>query len=387
MSKTETRGGRFALMVAHCAGMVDLVALPIWVGTLIARFGFDPQQAGGLATLFLAGAVVASLWVAPRFHRVQPRWVAPAAYGLAAIAFFGCSQATAFGALALMHVLGGLAAGTGLSVTHGTVGRSANPHRLFGIMGTALGVFGVLFMGATPQVIAASGGSALFLVFGGIMLAACIVTALLFPDHALPAATGHKTQALALPRQVWFGILGISCMALVQAMVFSFLERMGADRGFGAGAINALLIALGLINLVPGGLAAALQRKLDARKVVLVGAVLQALLALVLTWSSGFVPYAAAGSVFVAVVIFSHTFCFGLLASLDRSGRAVAATPAMLMVGSAIGPILGGTLVKGFGYPALGAAALVMDVAAFLFFSRLLPALAAAPATTQESLS
>lgn len=37
---------RLALMVAHCAGMVDLVALPVWVGVLDSRDGFDPQQAG-----------------------------------------------------------------------------------------------------------------------------------------------------------------------------------------------------------------------------------------------------------------------------------------------------------------------------------------------------
>src|SRR5205085_337279 len=130
-----------------------------------------------------------------------------------------------------------------------------------------------------------------------------------------------------------------------------------------------------------------LQRKLDPRKVVLAGAALQALLALVLAWSSGFAPYAAAGAVFVAIMIFSHTFCFGLLATLDPSGRAVAATPAMLMVGSAIGPILGGTLVKASGYGALGAAALVVDIAAFLLFFRLLPSLGSVPVPAERPLS
>ena len=56
-ASTESWRGRIALMVAHCAGMVDLVALPVWVGALIAQYGFSPQQAGGLATLFLLGAV------------------------------------------------------------------------------------------------------------------------------------------------------------------------------------------------------------------------------------------------------------------------------------------------------------------------------------------
>ena len=59
MIRIDSRRGSGALMVAHCAGMVDLVALPVWIGTLVARYGFDPQQAGGLATLFLFGAVAA----------------------------------------------------------------------------------------------------------------------------------------------------------------------------------------------------------------------------------------------------------------------------------------------------------------------------------------
>ena len=99
---------------------------------------------------------------------------------------------------------------------------------------------------------------------------------------------------------------------------------------------------------------------------VLAGPVVQALLALTISLSSGFAPYAAATAVFVAVMIFTHTFAFGLLARLDRSGRAVAATPAMLMVGAAIGPILGGTLVKSLGYGALGIAALLIDAVALL---------------------
>ena len=50
---------------------------------------------------------------------------------------------------------------------------------------------------------------------------------------------------------VWFGIAGISCMALTQAMMFSFLERIGIDRGFGREAVTGVLIALGLRQSLP----------------------------------------------------------------------------------------------------------------------------------------
>ena len=82
----DSRRGRVALMVAHCAGMVDLVALSIWVGALIAHYGFDPQRAGGLPTLFLVGAVLASVTLAPRIQRLRGRWVAAMGFGVSALA-------------------------------------------------------------------------------------------------------------------------------------------------------------------------------------------------------------------------------------------------------------------------------------------------------------
>lgn len=381
MITTSSWPGRAALMVAHCAGMVDLVALPLWVGTLIGRYGFDPQQAGGLATLFLAAAVVASATLAPRFGRLPRRAVAAAGFGLAALAFFGASLSQDFAALALLHALAGLASGAGLSVTHGTIARSGNPHRLFAIVGIALGVFAIAFFAVVPALLAALGGPALFHVFAAVMAVAALVALFAFPSAdaapAGPAAPSTELAAAPMPRAVWFGIAGIACMGLVQAMTFAFLERVGSDRGFGAAAVTGVLVALSLVNLFPAALAALLEKRWSARAVLLAGPVLQALLVALIMQSTVFAPYAAAASVFAAVMIFTHTFGFGLLARLEPSGRALAATPAMMMTGAAIGPILGGTLVKAFGYGSLAVAAAAIAALAVACFSRL-PAPAAA---------
>jgi predicted MFS family arabinose efflux permease len=381
MTRTDSVRGHVALMVGHCAGMVDLVALPVWVGTLIAHYRLDPQQAGLMATLFLAGAVVASLALAPRFNRLNGRMVATLGFGGAALGFGLASTSTGFGTLAALHAVSGLAAGAALSVTHGTIARSARPHRLFALVGMALGVFAIVFLGATPPLVAASGGPVLFQVFAGVMAVGALVAALAFPVADM--ATGERAPwapgapAGRIPRAVWFGIVGIGCMGLVQAMTFSFLERVGSDRGFGLAAVTGVLIALGIVNLFPAALAAFLEKRWAARSVMLSGPALQALLVVVIMNSPAFAPYAVAASVFAAVMIFTHTFAFGLLARLDLSGRAMAATPAMLMIGAAIGPILGGTLVKALGYGSLGAAALVIGAVAMFCFSRIPPARAA----------
>ncbi len=390
--------GHVALMVAHCAGMVDLVALPVWVGALIQHYQFTPQQAGGLATLFLAGAVVASLVLAPRFGRLSNRTVAAVGFAVSALAFLGASMRTDFAAMAALHGLAGLAAGSALSVTHGTIARGTNPHRGFALVGMALGVFAIAFFATVPPLVATAGGGALFHVFAGVMAVACVVSALAFPQARTASTVGGldplfataRAGRTALPRAVWFGIVGIGCIGLVQAMTFAFLERVGSDRGFGLAAVTTVLVALGIVNLFPAALAALLEKRWPAHRVLLAGPVLQALLVQVIMGSTTFAPYAAAASVFAAVMIFTHTFAFGLMARLEPTGRAMAATPAMLMVGAAIGPVLGGTLVQSFGYASLGLAALVLGSVAVLCFSRLprqdadvLPSVAA-PAPVQS---
>ncbi len=370
----DSKRGYIALMIAHCAGMVDLVALSVWVGALIAHYGFDPQQAGGLPTLFLTGAVLASAILAPRIQHLRGRWVAGIGFGVSALAFWIAAGTTDYAQLAALHGVAGAAAGAALSVTHGTIARSANPHRLFAIVGMALGVFAVIFLAGTPQLIAARGGSVLFLAFAGVMALGAVAALLAFPSPAADSAGSPALQVsrpAPLPRVVWFGIVGISCMTLVQAMIFSFLEGVGTHRGFERASINGVLIALGLVNLLPAALAALTQKRLSARKVLIVGPLVQLALAVAIMVSPAFGPYAFGAAFLAAVMIFTHTFAFGLLARLDASGRALTGTPAMLMVGSAIGPFLGGTLVNSFGYEALAMAAACLAAVAVFCFARL----------------
>ncbi len=376
-TRTTSTLGHVALMVAHCAGMVDLVALPVWVGTLIQHHQLDPQQAGGLATLFLIGAVLSSVFLASRFQRLKGRWIAASGYALAAVCFGLLTQPLDYATMAALHALGGLAAGAALSVTHGTIARSHNPHLRFAIVGMGLGIFAVLFLGTAPRLIAEAGGAMLFNLFGAVMLVAAVVCAIGFPDAEREASSATVATA-PIPRAVWYGIVGISAMALVQSMTFSFLERVGDDRGFGLNAITGVLVALGLVNLLPAALAALLEKRWSARRVLLAGPAIQALLSAVIMNATSFHAYAAAASVFAAVMIFTHTFAFGLMARLEPSGRAMAATPAMLMVGAAIGPVLGGTLVKTSGYGSLGLAALLIGTVAIACMSRL-PGTAPAP--------
>ncbi len=358
--------GAGTLVVAHMIGMIDLVALPVWVGALQGQFGFSLQQAGGLATLFLLGAVLASVVLATRLNGLDRKMVAVLGFGAAAAVFFAASLRSDFGSLAALHALAGVAVGAGLSMVHGAIGRAENPHRLFATAGIALGLFAILFLAIAPQILIAQGGPALFVIFAAVMAVAALAALIGFPS--IPPAPEAVASA-PFSRAVWLVIIGISLMTFNQAMVFSFVEVIGSGRGFAKEQVLGVLIALGLINFILAApLAAILEKRLSAFSVVQAGPIVQAVLAVAVTSIAVFAAWAFAASIFVAVQIFTHTFGFGLLARLDASGRAVAATPAMLMIGSALGPFVGGALSQNLGFGTLGAAAVVVGLAATLSF-------------------
>jgi predicted MFS family arabinose efflux permease len=373
MPSTENKRGIFALMVAHCAGMLDLVALPVWVGTLIVQFRFDPQQAGGLATLFLIGASLASLVFAPRFTRHDPKRLAVSGFAIASLAFVLATQNASFEVLALLHCVGGLAAGAALSFTHGTIGHARNPHRLFALVGMAIGAFGIVFLGGTPVIVAKFGGPALFLVFAGVMASAALVGVFFFPRtkrHIPSDDPEHPGLHLPrLPRAVWYSVVAVALLAMTQAMTLSFFESIGLARGFGRDNVTLALVIYGVVTLFPAPLAALLEKRLAATTVISIVPVFQAVFAMLVTHTSSYTWYAVGGSLMAFTILFTHTFAFGLLARLDPSGRAVAGTPAMLMVGAAVAPFIGGTLVKFIGFEAIGYAACVLVAIELLMFN------------------
>lgn len=348
--------GRISLVLCHCAGMIDIVALPVWVGiVLIGQYGLDPQRAGALATLFLGSVVASSLFFSPRIDRIRGTLAVPAGFGIAAAAFFALSTTKDYGTMAALHVLGGLAVGCGLSFAHSTMGSSANPHRLMAVAFIALSVLSFGFLGAVPRLVQAQGGSLLFLILGAIMLVAALFALAGFPARqGKPLVPGKPVVHSPLTRSVWFAMVGTTLMTVSHAMMLSFLERIGVAHGFSQHQVLGVLLAVGLVNLFPGVLAAIFERKVAAGAVMVAGPVLQGVLGLTLTQSPIFALYAVAAAAFPAVLIFTHTFIFGFLARNDPSMRAPAATPVMAMSGSAIGPILGGVVAQNFGYATIG---------------------------------
>ena len=371
MVKIESKRGILALMLAHCAGMVDLVALPVWVGTLITYYHFDPQQAGGLATLFLIGAAGASIFFAPRFNKIQVKISAVIGFAIAALTFFLSANNVSFPLLAGLHLVGGIAAGTALSVTHGTMGHAVNPHWVFGIAGLAIGIFGVIFLGGTPGIIQQFGGHSMFYVMAAVMLIAALACLCFFPKPTRSVDFDHYERIKNLPplgKPVWFCMIGVALLAMTQAMTLSFYERIGLERGFSRDMVTMALVIYGIVTIFPAPLAALLEKRVSVTAIIAFGPIFQGIFSLLTTHTHQYFVFALAGPFMAFTILFVHTFAFGLLARLDPTGRAVAGTPAMLMVGAAVAPFVSGTIVKFINFEAIGyACCIVVAVQVYLF--------------------
>lgn len=381
----DTGRGRLALILAHCAGMVDLVGLPLWVGVLIEHYGFDPQQAGGLATLFLGGIVISSLLLAPKFNKLPKRLIATLGFVISAIGFYIAAQTTNPNLLVGLHAICGLATGAALSMTHGTVSQGQSPHRLMALSGVALGIFAVIFMAFVPKLLIDFGGASLFYVFMGVMIIATLIVGTSFPKvkQINVEALSTRLKHHPLPKAVWFGLIGFACICLSHAMTNSFVERVGVHHGFSRESIGMALFAMAVLSILPGILAAYLEHRLSIRVVLIVTPILHALMITILMNSSTFPAYVFAMISLPGLMIFMNTFAFGAIAKLDRSGRALAAFPASIMVGSALGPLVGGTLVKTSGFSALSIAALGICILVLVCFLGLTKS-AAAPEFVKE---
>lgn len=368
MTTTMAFGSKAVLALGHVAGLIDMVALPVWVGVLIQHYGYSPERAGVTVTCFLFAVLASSVFFASRFNAFPRRLLATGGFAIGALCFYYLGSQrefgpASFGEFAVLHAIAGLGVGCALSFVHGAMGRTPNPHRMFGMGHLALGVFALFFLSLVPPTIQAAGAATLFRILAGVMLAASLLMAVGFPAIRNSLATETAladSKGIRIPGVAWLVIFMVTCLTLNQSMMLSFIERIGADRGFGVERVNMALVALGFVNLLPGGLAALLQKRFSPMLVGVGGLVGQASLAMTLGYATSYPPYAVAASLFVSMAIFAHVFLFGLLSKLDRSGRAVAATPAMIMLGASMGPALGGWIVQGIGYQGLGWAAVAI---------------------------
>ena len=345
--------------------MLDLVILPLWIGGMIETYKLTPQGAGGMVTLFLIGVLITNSFFSRRYGTLPNKAVVATGYGLGALCFFAMTYAPSLTSVPVIYVLGalhvvaGCGAGSSLSCVHGTIARSNNPHRNFAIANLGVGAFAIPFFAVTPNLMPLFGVNAVFIAVAMLMAVAALAALSFFPVPAsmsgplprrLPASTKKSYYGPAL----LFGFAGVVLLQTAGSATNSFTEQVGVADGFSIASIGAMLAVNGFVAILAPLFAGLLEKRLAPVTVAAFALSVHGLCSIALTQTASFAVFSGAFMTMIFMTIFGHTFIFGLFAKLDPSGRFNAATPSMLMLGTAIGPLLGGTVVQTLGFRAMG---------------------------------
>lgn len=373
MNTIDTLRGRAALIVVTSAAMIEYGGMPLWVGVLMDHWGFDPKQAGALISTYLGGAVVSGFIAASLFgHLRSGRVMATLGLALAAMIFALIARSTQFNTLLMLHFCGGLCIGPVLAASQGTTGRSQNPHRLFAMTAVASSICAASFLAIMPAVVAEVDGSLFFNVVGVIFLAGAGAALFFFPAAGVKQRPADSPAKAKIGMPVWCGLFGLVSMALVYSMTMSFVERVGAHREYGLVLVSTVLTVMAVTKLFPAALAGLLENRIQVRQVLIGAPIVQALACTAIFAVPNVTVYSVAAPIFITTLLFAQVFAFGVISRLEPTGRATALSPSIMMVGSGVGPFLGGSLIKAFGYPALAVAGCLVALCAIGFFSRLL---------------
>jgi hypothetical protein len=371
------------IALANSIGFSASTAVPIWVASIGAHFGFAPWGAGAVATGQLACAAL--------LNTATP-WLFRGAH-LRRLAFLGAAVALLGNGLAWLgfsslFIAGCLLCGAGfgvlLNVTNRLVASSRAPQRGYATVqlvevlfciGFYLSVpliaerFGVLSVFAGLAVLCA----AVFVLLAGVPVSAPDGSTVTVGDDVHAGAEGHivKLQWDDTPPNTGAAILSLFGATLVfagYASVSSSLVLIGAAVGVSVLWVGRVM-AMGLLAGLGGAVfARELGERVGLLRPLLAGAAVLGGDTLVVTLSGGTATFVGGAIVLFIGSTFVVPYIFALLADLDKAGRWASIGPAFVLTGVALGPGIAGVVSRGVDFTTLGYVAVACIAAAMTLF-------------------
>jgi hypothetical protein len=372
------------IALANSVGFSASTAVPLWVGSAGAHFGFPPWGAGAVATGQLACAALLNAGTPWLFRTTHQRRLAfaGAAFGILGngLAWLGSSSVFIAGCL-----LCGAGFGVLLNVTNRLVAGSSAPQRGYAIVqlvevlfciGFFLGVpliterFGTLAVFATLAMLCV----AVFPLLAGVAVGVLDGSKATARDEALVSTQGRAAELKrsGTPPNMGAAVVSLCAAALLFAgysSVSSSLVSIGAAVGLSALWVGRIM-ALGLFASLAGAMfARGLGERAGLLLPLLAGAGVLGSDLLVVTLGGGKTAFIAGAIVMFIGTVFLLPYIYALLAALDRAGRWASIAPGFILTGVALGPGIAGVVSRGVDFTTLGyVASICIGAAMTLFF-------------------
>lgn len=331
-------------------GLSVFLALPIFVGGLVEGRGFTEREAGLISSVEMAGLAIGNVAFLLLAHRVGVRALAIVSLTLFAVGNGGTALAQGFDAIVAVRCVSGIGGGASFALTAAVLSGTSNPDRAFSIFLVAQLMFQAIALWIGPSALQVTSVDVLYALPAIAAVVALPFLAGLERFERKAALTkGGASFGASLP------LLGMTLAAMMLLFaatggVWTFLERMGAAAGLEPGQIGLALGASGIAGVLGPSVTLWLSRQ-HRRIVPLV--VFMALLVgaqLFLMLKVSFSLYLAVACAFNFAWNALIPYYYGVLAELDREGRAAVAGNVLATVGLSAGAAVAAGLAQGQGY-------------------------------------
>lgn len=332
---------RLAAMIwTGVVSVYTTVVLPLLVGAVVAGFKIAPAHAGLAASAEMGGIAAGTLLAGFVIARIDRRRLVIASALVVAGANLVSLLPSSFELLLPLRVVSGLGSGGLLAAMAAAVAGTRNPDRNFGIFVAAAFLLSSLSFGILTGIVARTGAGALFGTLTALNLSV-LLAAPLFPRSAPEVTADSEPEAVhaiaTIPVVAALG--GILTFYLGVGSVWPVMGGIGSALGIAPTQIGQTLASASIAALIGAMAAAALAVRLGRTRPLLGGLAIvvasQAWLAV-----AGTRAFAVAPLLFLLSWNFSVPYMMGMLAALDRSGRAVAFNMTLQYIGFAVGPLL-----------------------------------------------
>jgi len=369
-----------ATFAASGIGYLGSAAAPVIVNALIDA-GLDHQHAGDLGTIELVALALTTTLIAPYVAIVSHRKLAIGGTLVAALGLAISALSVGYTPMIVGRIATGIGSGLAISGANAAVAAREDAERIFAIIWTLGGAITASLAMYLPRVVEGGGYP---LGFGALLLLAFVGLPCIFwlppkPAASAQPATENTDSAASASNSsdsdlgkafgplVWMTFAGMFLYSAAEQGLWAFAYNIPIEAGVDPALAAQLLASATIMGLVGGAIAAVLGVRLGRIFPIVLGCLFSA---------SGrwlYISSASGSMLFFATLLWGIGFYFvspyqmGLVAAVDRKGRAAVASAAAFNFGYAVGPGLAGRILQ-----YMDREWLVMFIAASTFVSMLL---------------
>lgn len=349
---------------AYWIGTAPNNILPLEISAFIEHFNMSEPMAGALATIESVFVVLATFILANRVQHFPTVKLAMLGALIALVAQIVTVVVEAGLVLWISRIASGIGFGMILAVANVVISQSDNPDKFYSLLWAVAAIFDALLFMIAPLFNEQFGHPGLF-IFASLLILLFSIFMIRLPqiqdisEEEEHTADDNKVAGMTL-------IVAVCIVFSALGGLWSFGEQIMSNT-FGMDAKESgMIFAISVLAGFVGSMSAAMLAEKVSRKLLSYTSLVLAISCCVIaTQTNNKILFDIVFISFVGLVYFMIPLLLGLAASLSASGEYAAKVSGMIVLGTSIGPIIGGALVNQYGYSSLGGYFFISGVITF----------------------